>query len=267
MLKFFCLGSGSSGNCYFLFTDDFGILIDAGIGIRNIKKYFRAYGLSLDQINAVLVTHDHADHIKAIGNLAKDYDLPVYATAEVHEGMNRNYCMTTKLDPVHTRYIVKEQSFRLGQFEITPFEVPHDSTDNVGFSITCGQVNFCLITDVGHISENIPPYIRKANYLVLEANHDEDMLMMGPYPAYLKGRIKSGVGHLSNKAAAEVLVQNATEDLRHLWLCHVSEENNHPELVRKTIDTTLSQYGIIVGKDFQMDVLKRRIPSEIYFLE
>ena len=79
MLKFFCLGSGSSGNCYFLFTDDFGILIDAGIGIRNIKKYFRAYGLSLDQINAVLVTHDHADHIKAIGNLAKDYDLPVYA--------------------------------------------------------------------------------------------------------------------------------------------------------------------------------------------
>ena len=167
MLKFFCLGSGSSGNCYFLFTDDFGILIDAGIGIRNIKKHFRTYGLSLDQINAVLVTHDHADHIKAIGNLAKDYDLPVYATAEVHEGMNRNYCMTTKLDPEHTRYIVKEQPFRLGQFEITPFEVPHDSTDNVGFSITCGQVNFCLITDVGHISENIPPYLQKANYLVL----------------------------------------------------------------------------------------------------
>lgn len=267
MLKFICLGSGSSGNSYFLFTEQCGILIDAGIGIRMLKKLFYANGLSLAQVKAVLVTHDHADHIKAIGHLANDYQLPVYATSLVHEGINRNYCVTTKVKPEQMVPVCKGEPFCIGDIEITAFDVPHDSTDNVGYSIQYKDVNFCLITDAGHEGEHFAEYIRKANFLVLEANHDEDMLMMGNYPKYLKVRISGDNGHLSNKSAARILAENMTERLQHVWFCHLSEENNHPELVRKTVDSHLRTYGIIAGKDFAMDILKRRIPSEIYNLE
>lgn len=267
MLKFICLGSGSSGNSYFLFTEQYGILIDAGIGIRTLKKIFYANGLSLAQIKAVLVTHDHADHIKSIGHLANDYRLPVYATLPVHKGIGRNYCVVPKIKPEYTFVLQKEETFRLGDFEVTAFDVPHDSSDNVGYSIQYKEVNFCLITDAGHVGERFGTYIHKANYLVLEANHDEDMLMMGPYPAFLKDRISGDYGHLSNKSAAQVIVDYMTEKLRHVWLCHLSEENNHPELARKTVDSHLRDYGIIAGKDFGLDVLKRRSPSAVYELE
>lgn len=267
MLKFICLGSGSSGNSYFLFSENYGILIDSGIGIRSLKKYFQANGLSLKQIKAVLVTHDHADHIKSVGSVANEYQVPVFATAPVHEGIARNYCVNPKLKAEYVRVLEKGQVFQLGEFEVTSFDVPHDSNDNVGYSIQYKDVNFCLITDAGRATDEFGGYIAKANYLVLESNHDKDMLMMGAYPAYLKGRISGGKGHLSNKEAADLLADNITDALCYVWLCHVSEENNHPELVRKTIDTHLRSFGIISGKDFQLEVLKRRIPSPIYILD
>ena len=263
MLKFICLGSGSSGNSYFLFSENYGILIDAGIGIRTLKKHFNTCGLSLKQIKAVLITHDHADHVKAVGSLANEYGIPVYATELVHGGIKRNYCVKEE----NIRFLQKGQTLELDHFVITPFDVPHDSADNVGYSVQYGDVNFCLITDAGHVTEQFGGYIAQANYLVLEANHDEDMLMMGPYPAYLKGRISGDYGHLSNKVAAQLLAEHVTDRLRHVWLCHISEENNHPELARKTVDTCLRSAGIVSGRDFELEVLKRRIPSEIYELE
>lgn len=266
MLKFICLGSGSSGNSYFLFSENYGILIDSGIGIRLLKKHFQSNGLSLKQIKAVLITHDHADHIKSVGSLANEYQIPVYATASVHEGIARNYCVNPKLKADFVRLLEKGETFHLDNFEVTSFDVPHDSNDNVGYSIQYEDVNFCLITDAGHATEEFGSYIAKANYLVLESNHDEDMLMMGPYPAYLKGRISGNNGHLSNKAAANLLADNITDSLRYVWLCHISEENNHPELARKTIDAHLRSFGIVSGKDFQLEVLKRRIPSPVYIL-
>ena len=154
MLKFVCLGSGSSGNSYFLFTENCGILIDAGIGIRTLKKHFYTYGLSLKQIRAIFVTHDHADHIKSVGSLANEFGLPVYATPLVHEGIRRNYCVSPKLQEEHIRFVRKGEAVRLGGFEIVPFDVPHDSTDNVGYSVQHGDVNFCLITDAGHVTED-----------------------------------------------------------------------------------------------------------------
>lgn len=267
MLKFICLGSGSSGNSYFLFSENYGILIDAGIGIRTLKKHFNTCGLSLKQIKAVLITHDHADHVKAVGSLANEYGIPVYATELVHGGIKRNYCVHPKLKEENIRFLQKGQTLELDHFVITPFDVPHDSADNVGYSVQYGDVNFCLITDAGHVTEQFGGYIAQANYLVLEANHDEDMLMMGPYPAYLKGRISGDYGHLSNKVAAQLLAEHVTDRLRHVWLCHISEENNHSELARKTVDTCLRSAGIVSGRDFELEVLKRRIPSEIYELE
>ncbi len=266
MLKFMSLGSGSSGNCYLLTTEAGTILIDAGIGIRTLKKLLRASGFSLEQIKAVFITHDHADHIKAAGNLANDWHIPIYATAEVHVGINKNYCVMPKLLPEHQYFITKGETMACCGLEITPFEVPHDSTDNVGYRVVHGDITFCLITDAGQVTPTLEEEVKRANYLVLEANHDEDMLQMGPYPAYLKGRISSGRGHLCNREAGRLLAENVSEGMKQVWLCHLSEENNHPELARKTVDSVLRSYGIIADKDFGLDVLKRKIPSDLYEL-
>lgn len=266
MLNFISLGSGSSGNCYLLLSSEGGILIDAGIGVRHIKKVLHTYGYSLDIIKAVFVTHDHADHIKAVGVLANDYDIPIYATAPVHEGINRNYCVTSKLTEKHIRYVEKGQGMHFLNFDITPFEVPHDSTDNVGYMIRYDDKTFCMITDAGHVTDDIRKAVSEANYLILEANHDEDMLKMGPYPAYLKGRIMGDHGHLCNNEAGKLLAESVSEKMRHVWLCHLSEENNHPELCKKTVFSILRSYGIIAGKDFEVEILKRRTPSQAYEL-
>lgn len=267
MAKFISLGSGSSGNCYYLSTGTTTILIDAGIGVRTLKKHMRNYGLSLDDVDAVFITHDHADHIKAVGHLANDLDKPIYATQLVHEGINRNYCVTSKLTETHRRYLEKGTTLQLGDIKITPFEVPHDSTDCVGYLVELDGTTFCLLTDVGHVTPTIEEAVSQAAYLVVEANHDEDMLMMGPYPAYLKGRIRSGRGHLCNKDSATLIAEHATPKLQHVWLCHLSEENNHPELARKTVDSILRSYGLLPGVDFQLDILRRKVPSELHELK
>ena len=206
-IKFISLASGSSGNCYFLGTDRYGILVDAGIGIRTIKKTLKELGIGLDIIRAVFITHDHADHIKAVGHLGEKFGIPVYSTPEVHAGINKSYCMTAA------------------------------------------------------------EYICKANYLVLEANYDEEMLKMGPYPQYLKERIAGPNGHMSNRETADFLAENINESLKYIWLCHLSKDNNHPELAYKTVELSLRNKGIIVGKDVQVIALKRNTPSDIYEFE
>lgn len=266
MIKFVSLGSGSSGNCYYLSTGNTSILVDAGIGVRTLRRHMRDLGLNIDNLDAVFITHDHADHIKSVGYLANDLNKPIYATEPVHKGINRNYCVTSKLTAEHVRYVSKFQPIQLGDFTITPFEVPHDSSDCVGYRIVNEDITFCLITDVGHVTPAIEEEVSKANYLVLESNHDVNMLMMGPYPAYLKGRIRSGRGHLSNVDSAHLIAEHGTPVLRRVWLCHLSEENNHPELARKTVESVLRDYGIIPGVDFILDILKRKVPSEIYNL-
>lgn len=262
-MKFISLGSGSSGNSYYLGSEKARILIDAGIGIRNLRRILKDYEIDIQTIDAVFVTHDHADHIKSVGYLANDFNRPIYATELVHSGIKRNYCVTSKLTSEHTRYICKNEPVVLGDMAVTPFEVPHDSSDCVGYRVECNGVTFCLITDAGRVTPVIQEEVSRANYLVLEANHDEDMLMMGPYPAYLKGRIRSGRGHLCNKYSAQLLADYATPELRHVWLCHLSEENNHPELARKTVEGILRGVGIVPGVDFGLDILKRKVPSDI----
>lgn len=266
MLKFISFGSGSSGNCYCLYTEMDALLIDVGVGIRILKRHFQNYGLTLGKIQHILITHDHADHVKSVGSVSGDYHLPVYSTRKVHDGIERNYCVKTKILPKYIHVIEKGVSFTLGDFQITPFGIPHDSSDNVGYAIQVGGLLFCLMTDIGHLTEEMMGYIEKANYLVIEANHDREMLLRGPYPQYLKDRILGPNGHLSNEECGKALAEHATEQLRHVWLCHLSEENNHPELARKTVEQILRDYGIVAGKDFLLDVLKRKTPSEIFEL-
>ena len=184
-VRFISLASGSSGNCYYLGTEKYGILIDAGIAARSIRKILKEYGIGMETILAVFVTHDHADHIKALGGLGEKLNIPIYTTARIHEGIGRSYCMTEKL---HTsaRYLEKQTPMQLEDFCIESFEVPHDGTDNVGYFITIGDKKFAFLTDLGEITPVAAEYICRANYLVLEANYDDEMLQMGPYPPYLK---------------------------------------------------------------------------------
>lgn len=266
MLKFICLGSGSSGNGYFLWTDHDAIMIDAGIGFKLLKRHVGVYELPWERMRGLFITHDHADHIKSVGKLATDYQIPVFSTEEVHEGISKNYCVSPRLKSEFRHFLKKDEPLQLGDFTITAFEIPHDSTDCIGFRVEACGVRFCLITDIGHVTERVKEEVEAANYLVLESNHDHEMLMAGPYPAYLKGRIAGPTGHLSNHEAGELLANSSSPQLQHVWLCHLSEENNHPELARKTVDAILRSYGIIPGVDFELEVLRRKVPSPIYDL-
>lgn len=263
-IKFLSLASGSSGNCYYLTDGETSILIDGGLGIRTVKKVFKEYTLSLDEVKAVFVTHDHADHIKAVGHLSNKHNLPIYSTPEVHEGIRKSYCMTEKLTEEHKRFIRKGETIKVGNIEVTCFEVPHDSTDNVGYQINiCGKY-FTFITDVGRITPTITQYVRNTDYLVMEANYDMTMLSNGPYPTHLKERIASGTGHLCNKELASFIAENFTQRLKKLWLCHLSKDNNHPELALKTVEAALKAKGITMGEDIDIIALRRTSPTGIF---
>ena len=210
-LSFLSLASGSSGNCYYLGTSEFGMLIDAGIGIRTIKKVLKDRSIDFTKIVAVLITHDHADHIKTVGYLGEKLCIPVYATADVHRGIDKSRYVEETLC-VSRKVIEKEVPFLIRDFRITAFEVPHDSTDNVGYHIEYGNHKFTL----------------------------------------------------SNREAAEFLATHYNTGLKNIWLCHLSRDNNHPELAYKTVDIRLFQEGIRVGKDVSLVALKRTTPSDIY---
>ena len=267
MLEFVSFGSGSSGNCYYLGNDGGAVLIDAGINIRRLKRYMKEYGLAFSNIKAILVTHDHADHVKAVGHVSNEYSLPVYTTELAHRGLARANHARKKIEGKNVVVIEKGQEFSVAGFTVTPFDIPHDSMDNVGYCIQYGDKTFTIMTDVGRPTGTVKEFIGRTNYLVLEANYDREMLINGKYPQILKDRIMSGTGHLSNQQTAETLAECFHKDLRNVWLCHLSEENNHPELARKTVEFHLRSYGIIAGTDFKLEVLRRLIPTGPYIFE
>jgi phosphoribosyl 1,2-cyclic phosphodiesterase len=264
-LKFLSLASGSSGNCYYLGTDAYGILFDVGIGIRTIKKILKEHQIGMEQIMAVFITHDHADHIKCVSSLGERYGIPIYATELVHAGINNSHYVKGK-PIISQRILEKEQIIFIKDFKIKAFGVPHDANDCVGYLVDFNHQKWVLATDVGHINETVAQYIRLANHLVVEANYDREMLINGNYPAFLKKRIMNGCGHLCNSETAEFLAANFNLHLKNIWLCHLSRDNNHPELAYKTVEVAMGQYGIHIGKDVNLTVLKRTYPSDMYWL-
>ena len=277
-IQFVSLASGSSGNCYYLGISgtesydatkgggDYGILIDGGIAVRTIRQDLKNLGIPFERVSAVFVTHDHADHIKALGTLGERCNLPIYATRETHVGINRNYVTTQKLiSSMH--YVEKDVPIRFRDFTLTPFEVPHDANDTVGYCIEIFGRTFVFATDTGHITDTASTYIDRANYLIIEANYDPDMLRRGPYPPHLKHRITGPKGHLSNEETAAYLAEHLSPRTSHVWLCHLSAENNHPDLAYKTVEWRLRECGIIAGKDFHLAALKRTTPSDLFEVE
>lgn len=255
--RFFSLGSGSSGNCYFLGSKKYGILIDAGINIRSILKTLTEFGSSISQVRGILVTHDHADHIKTVAYIAKKYNIPIYATESVFAGINRSRYTQHTLDKINMRVIRKGEPFLIEDFLIEAFDVPHDSIDNNGYKIDFAGQCFVLATDIGRITNTIENYATMANHLVFEANYDLEMLKNGSYPYRLKQRITSGMGHLGNHEAADFLAKIYNRNHKNIWLCHLSKDNNTPEIALNTISQKLTERGVKVGTDLKIEVLNR----------
>ena len=264
MLRFISLGSGSSGNCYLLCTSDDILMLDAGIDVRLLRQYFDCYGINADHIHNLLITHDHIDHIKAVGTVSNTWHVDVYATAKVHHAIDANKRLSAKVDAQHVRHIKHNNAFTLGAFTITPFAVPHDSHGNTGYRIEHGDTVFALVTDVGHITPTIVKHLQGVQHLVVEANYDPQMLMKGRYPYFLKQRITGPDGHLSNGETAQLIGQCISPALEHLWLCHLSEENNLSELAVNCINESIAQMKVKKHPKLHIIPLNRQKPTGFF---
>ncbi len=239
----FCsLASGSSGNSYFIGSGDEGVLIDAGISARRIVKSLAENGISMAQVKAVLITHDHSDHIKGLAVLANKYQLPVLATAECLRGIKTHF-LSRELDDALFHVIRPKQKIVLAGLEINAFKVSHDGLGNVGYHLRNNQTSLTLATDLGFLDEETIFYLKKASSIILESNYDDEMLDNGSYPYHLKQRIKSNTGHLSNADAAIFLREHFHRGIKNVFLCHLSQHNNLPELAHSSALKALNGNG------------------------
>ena len=264
MLRFFSLSSGSCGNCYYLGTEDNGIIIDAGVSLKQLKKVFQAYNVAIDTIQGIFVTHDHLDHIRALGSFCKRLFKPVYTTEAIHDALLRHSFTSSAIGPFG-RVIPEGGTVELPGFSVRCFTVPHDATQTVGYSIDAHGHRFVIMTDVGRMTEEALEEAVSADTLVIESNYDIDMLMAGPYPYELKMRIVQGCGHLSNDECASALKRSAHPGLKNIFLCHLSENNNTPERAFAASSAALSEAGVPKGT-VQLRCLPRACPSPVFFL-
>ena len=234
-MKFCVLASGSKGNATYLESGDTRILIDAGMSGIELQRRLATIGIELSDIDAILVTHEHNDHIHGVGVLSRRSRIPVYANPATFAAASKT---VQKL--YSTREFGTGESFQLDNLEIHPFAISHDAQDPVGFRISDGRVSFGYCTDTGKVSQLIRHRLRACQALVLESNHDIEMLQNGAYPPYLKQRIRSSQGHLDNMEASSFLKDLLHEKLEHVVLAHLSEENNHPEIAYQTAVKTLN---------------------------
>ena len=257
---FHSLSSGSSGNCYYLGNESRGILIDAGIPAGNIRKFLKSKGISMQAIMGILVTHMHTDHTRGLELLTRKSHLPVFTTDKIWKSI-----LSRKIDVSGARVnlIDLQQRFQLAGFDIEAFPVSHDAPETIGFHICAGDTKITIATDLGHICQTAAPYIKAANLLVIESNYDEALLMNGSYPHFLKARILSDHGHLGNHQTSAFLADMHNENLRHICLAHLSNNNNTPEIALQTLQQTFAERGIGADHQPQISILKRHMPSEV----
>ena len=263
-LQFCSFASGSSGNSYLVKDDNTAVLIDAGISGKRILQGLEDTETPRDMVSALLITHEHIDHVKSIPVLTKRIpDLSVYANENTWEHIERPV-------PMENREAFRTgREFKIGDMTIRSFPIPHDAAEPVGFSIFEGDHQISIVTDVGHITEEIHEEILGADLLLLEANHEREMLLMGRYPYPLKQRILGDEGHLSNVSAGECLGRLVNENgkKRQVLLGHLSRENNDPHVAMLAVKNTLQEQDIIIGGDLQVQVARREERSRLYTLD
>jgi phosphoribosyl 1,2-cyclic phosphodiesterase len=217
----------------------------------------------MQTIMGILITHNHIDHIKGLELLTRKNSLPAFTTRKIWKSI---LSPKKKISRDCIREIPVQQRFHLAGFDIEAFPVYHDAPETIGFHICAGDKKITIVTDLGHICQTAAPYIKAANLLVIEANYDEQMLMNGKYPPYLKARIRSEYGHLGNHQTAAFLAENINDNLSIICLAHLSKNNNSPEIVIQTLEQTFSSRGITLNGQRQITVLNRNTPTNVISL-
>lgn len=264
-MRFVSFSSGSCGNCYLLLGPTSGILIDAGVSIRRVKKELESLHLSLPEISAILVTHDHGDHIRSLGSFCKRLAVPVWTTQVLNEALIRHPFTRDWIGPCKQNLTPGVWNPVTEDFDVQYFVVPHDATQCVGYAIRCEEELFVLMTDMGHTTPEALQWASQATTVVVESNYDMDMLLGGDYPQVLKDRISHGIGHLSNDACAQAIGTFLHPGLKNLFLCHLSGNNNTPELAYESARAALLSAGVEPGT-VNLRVLKRGIASPLLTL-
>lgn len=253
------LRSGSSGNAVLISSEDTRVLIDAGASCCSIEQAMRDIDQDPAALTALLVTHEHSDHIAGIGILMRKYRLPLYVNHETWQTMRR---AIGRIEESLVRLIDREQTFAIGDFAISSFATPHDAIAPVGYRVETRDGAITLMTDIGEMTESLITRASGSRIVLIEANYDPAMLMAGPYPALLKQRVSSAVGHLSNEACAQAVGDLLERGTEHFVLSHLSKENNYPELALLTVGRHLNRIQAQPGKDARISVARRFAVSE-----
>lgn len=259
MLKFASLYSGSSGNCLYVETENTKILIDAGVSLKKIEKGLDALNVNAQDLDGVIVTHEHIDHIQSIGNLSKKFDIPVFANQKTFDAMPKQ---TEKLSEKNKKKINIDEKFMIGDIEILPFSIPHDAADPCGFTLFSNNKKISIATDIGHMTGDIVKQIDGSEFVLLEANYDTEVLKYTKYPFKLKERIAGPTGHLSNKMAGQTINYLINSGLKKAMLGHLSKESNFPELAYQTVIDEIIANGTSID-NFGLSVADRNEPGKL----
>ncbi len=263
-LRFAPLLSGSSGNSLYVGAGDTNLLVDAGVSLVRLLPQMQAAGLDPRDLDGILVTHEHSDHVAGVGVLSRKYDLPICATQGTWVGMAKKI---GKIAPQNVRVIEAHRDFYLGRLNIMPFSIPHDAADPVGYSFNLGGIKCAVATDLGCIRPGWMDEVAGCDVLLLESNHDVDMLHAGRYPYDLKKRILGKRGHLSNDDCGRACVELVKRGVRHIILGHLSHENNHPDLALLTVESALRTAGIEPGVQVGLSIARRDCLCGVFTLQ
>ncbi|MGQ1784254.1 MULTISPECIES: MBL fold metallo-hydrolase [unclassified Saccharicrinis] len=238
MIEVCALASGSNGNCYYIGNKKEAIIIDAGISRRKIIERMKSRGINPTKIKAGFITHEHQDHYRGAKILSKKLEIPFYISEQT---LNRSYYT---MRPPHIETFTPGDSIRIGEFTIHSFLKNHDAAEPCSFRVQVGRHNIGVFTDIGEACDNVKSHLNKCDFLFLESNYDEDMLAAGKYPAFLKQRVAGEYGHLSNIQAVELVENHAAENLKTVFLSHISEDNNRGEIALDAFKHLSGKYDI-----------------------
>ena len=260
MLNCCSLYSGSTGNSFFVQTEDTKLLIDAGVSCKKIETALDSFNLSPKDIDAILITHEHVDHTKGIGVLSCKYNIPIYANLKTWNALLSN---NSKLANSNITFFNNNKMFELNDLKIFPFSTPHDAVDPCGFNIFKDQKKISIATDLGHISKDILNCLENSSFVMLESNYDSDVLKYSSYPYLLKKRIAGPNGQLENCTTGKTIAHLINSGLENALLIHLSKENNFPELAYRTVVEELQKQNYLENS-ISLNVAPRDLPSNLF---
>src|SRR6202795_345439 len=264
-LRVTILASGSSGNCTLLETDRTRLLVDAGLGKKETLRRLAAVGRDVDRLDGIVISHEHSDHIGSLAQVLGQWRTTVYLNEATHTEVMRILPQTSHKRLDRVEHIRAGQRFIVGDIEVSPFSIPHDAIDPLGFTFRANGLKVAIVTDLGYLPELVKVHLRDSDCLMLESNHDLEMLKVGPYPWHIKQRVMSRTGHLSNHTVSEFLADAEGFDARARFvvLAHLSETNNNPHTARIFAEEALARRTGVAAFSGELMVASQDVPLPI----